>query len=240
MKGRVKWDQNASFQARSVAVIEAMAARYGRNSALLGFGLLNEPIVRAADLMLCSPRPDPRPNPTPTFDLVTWSKMAVTFISVSIQPVLAPAVDDSRSAAGSTEQMSLLPMSVVHDCRCACSFLHHVCVRRDSKKLPGCEPCVNGSPTSCVVQVNSGPLQAYYMAAYAAVRKHSSSCFVAIAPRVYEQDGFEWQHFMTGPGYTNVLQDLHRCAQLGLRQSTPWPTVWDNTTLVRHACVPQR
>jgi len=88
--------------------------------------------------------------------------------------------------------------------------------------------------------VNSGPLQAYYKAAYAAVRKHSSSCFVAIAPRVYEQDGFEWQHFMTGPGYTNVLQDLHRCAQLGLRQSTPWPTVWDNTTLVRHACVPQR
>ena len=60
--------------------------------------------------------------------------------------------------------------------------------------------------------MNSGPLQAYYKAAYAAVRKHSSGCFVAIAPRVYEQDGSEWQHFMTGPGYTNVLQDLHRCA----------------------------
>jgi len=55
VKGRVKWDQNASFQARSVAVIEAMAARYGRNSALLGFGLLNEPIVRAAGLVFVDP-----------------------------------------------------------------------------------------------------------------------------------------------------------------------------------------
>ena len=64
--------------------------------------------------------------------------------------------------------------------------------------------------------MNSGPLQAYYKAAYAAVRKHSSSCFVAIAPRVYEQDGSEWQHFMAGSGYTNVLQDLHRCALPGL------------------------
>ena len=62
------------------------------------------------------------------------------------------------------------------------------------------------------VQVNRGPLEAYYKAAYAAVRKYSSSCFVVIAPRVYEQDGSAWQRFMTGSGYHNVLQDLHRCA----------------------------
>ena len=61
VKGRVKWDQDASFQARSVAVIEAMAARYGRRTALLGFGLLNEPIVSAADLALCDHSSDARP-----------------------------------------------------------------------------------------------------------------------------------------------------------------------------------
>ena len=59
VKGRVMWDQVASYQARSVAVIEAMAARYGGNPALLGFGLLNEPIVSAADLMPPPPDLDP-------------------------------------------------------------------------------------------------------------------------------------------------------------------------------------
>ena len=49
------WDQKASYQARSVAVIEAMAARYGRRTALLGFGLLNEPIVSAAGLSWSHP-----------------------------------------------------------------------------------------------------------------------------------------------------------------------------------------
>ena len=44
-RGRISWDQKAANQARSVAVVSAMAARYGRNPALLGFGLLNEPIV---------------------------------------------------------------------------------------------------------------------------------------------------------------------------------------------------
>ncbi len=55
------------------------------------------------------------------------------------------------------------------------------------------------------------PLQAYYKAAYAAVRKHSANCWVAIAPRVWEQDGSEWRHFMAGAPYTRVLQDLHQC-----------------------------
>ena len=32
--------------------------------------------------------------------------------------------------------------------------------------------------------------------------------------RVYEQHGSEWQHFMAGSGYTNVLQDLHKCGIL--------------------------
>ena len=44
-RGKITWDKKASNQARSVAVIAAMAKRYGRNPALLGFGLLNEPIV---------------------------------------------------------------------------------------------------------------------------------------------------------------------------------------------------
>ena len=72
--------------------------------------------------------------------------------------------------------------------------------------------------SGCTSQVNSGPLQAYYKAAYAQVRRYSSSCFVAIAPRVFEQDGREWQYFMTGSGYTNVLQDLHKCANTECRR----------------------
>ena len=84
-----------------------------------------------------------------------------------------------------------------------------------------------------VMQVNRGPLEAYYKAAYAAIRKYSSDCFVVIAPRVYEQDGSAWQHFMTGSGYRNVLQDLHRSASGAL------PAWWcDSTrTATRHGTV---
>ena len=52
-------------------------------------------------------------------------------------------------------------------------------------------------------------LQNYYYAAYDAVRKYSSDCFVAISPREWEQDGAAWQMFMASPPYRNVLQDLH-------------------------------
>jgi hypothetical protein len=58
-------------------------------------------------------------------------------------------------------------------------------------------------------------LQNYYKDAYAAIRTYSPSCFVAITPRANvaaEQNGEFWQFFMTGPGYNNVLQDLHMCA----------------------------
>ena len=62
-------------------------------------------------------------------------------------------------------------------------------------------------------QMNSAPmLQNYFYAGYAAVRKYSSDCFVAISPREWEQDGSEWQFFMSNASYTNVIQDLHRCA----------------------------
>ena len=114
----------------------------------------------------------------------------------------------------STPQWLLCTTAAASALSCHHAYGDKAC--RESDKTTHREPCTQ-CHTACVAQVNSGPLQAYYKAAYAAVRKHSSSCFVAIAPRVYEQDGFEWQHFMTGPGYTNVLQDLHRCAQPG-----PW------------------
>ena len=58
-------------------------------------------------------------------------------------------------------------------------------------------------------------LQNYYQQAYAAIRAYSPSCFVAITPRANvpaEQNGSFWQFFMYGPGYSNVLQDLHMCA----------------------------
>ena len=55
-------------------------------------------------------------------------------------------------------------------------------------------------------------LQNYFYAGYAAVRKYNSDCFVAISPREWEQDGSNWQFFMSNASYTNVIQDLHRCA----------------------------
>ena len=36
--------------------------------------------------------------------------------------------------------------------------------------------------------------------------------------RTWEMDaGTAWQKFMTGPQYTRVVQDLHKCASSGLR-----------------------
>ena len=49
------------------------------------------------------------------------------------------------------------------------------------------------------------------MDAYAAVRKWAPDCFFVVSPRNWEQDGAEWQNFMTGGSFTKVLQDLHKC-----------------------------
>ena len=50
--GQQLWDSGSqptpSYPAQAVAVIAALAVRYGAAPALLGFGLLNEPTVRAA------------------------------------------------------------------------------------------------------------------------------------------------------------------------------------------------
>ncbi len=52
-RGQQLWDlqasrqPNPSYPAQAVTVIAALAARYGSSPALLGFGLLNEPTVRA-------------------------------------------------------------------------------------------------------------------------------------------------------------------------------------------------
>ena len=104
---------------------------------------------------------------------------------------------------------------------CPCSITHRVtglqlwpksCHARftacseDTRELSG-----EATIAFWIVQVAVAPLQAYYKAAYAAVRRYSPHGWVVIAPRVYEQDGSEWQHFMTGSKYTRVLQDLHEC-----------------------------
>ncbi len=61
------------------------------------------------------------------------------------------------------------------------------------------------------MQVDAGKLKAYYMDAYAAVRKSAPDCFFVVSPRNWEQDGGAWQNFMAGPEFTKVLQDVHRC-----------------------------
>ena len=67
---------------------------------------------------------------------------------------------------------------------------------------------------------NLTTLYAYYESAYAAVRSVSADCFVLISPRTWEQDSAPshsatpagWQTLMSGPPYTKVLLDLHKCA----------------------------
>ena len=74
---------------------------------------------------------------------------------------------------------------------------------------------------SCSQVMNLTTLQNYYMAAYAAVRASSPNCYVMVAPRTFEQDSMQndsatpssWQTFMSaGSNYTNVLLDIHKCA----------------------------
>ncbi len=62
-----------------------------------------------------------------------------------------------------------------------------------------------------LMQVDAGKLKAYYVDAYAAVRKWAPDCFFVVSPRNWEQDGGAWQNFMAGPQFTKVLQDVHRC-----------------------------
>ena len=73
-------------------------------------------------------------------------------------------------------------------------------------------------PSACsqfwrVAQVNRPPLEAYYKAAYAAIRKYSSNCFVVIAPRVYEQ----LQLLPLLPVHTRCRLDVTRAAQTSPR-----------------------
>jgi len=71
--------------------------------------------------------------------------------------------------------------------------------------------------------VDAGKLRAYYEDAYAAIREHAPDCFVVISPRNWEQDGAEWQNYMTAAPYTKVLQDLHR--YICVLQLNPRPTL---------------
>ena len=63
----------------------------------------------------------------------------------------------------------------------------------------------------CLTQVHSDTLASYFLDGYAAVRAACPQCFVTICAPSWEQGGTAFQNFMTGPGYTNVFQDLHRC-----------------------------
>ena len=65
-------------------------------------------------------------------------------------------------------------------------------------------------PSLSALQVLNDTLAAYFLAGYAAVRAECPHCIVTITPPQWQQDGGAWRHFMAGPGYTNVFQDLHR------------------------------
>ena len=90
------------------------------------------------------------------------------------------------------------------------SILHTIPVSLQRKSLVLSSNTCDQPRWRC--QVDAGKLRAYYEDAYAAIRAHAPACFVAISPRNWEQDGFEWQTYMAAPPYTKVLQDLHRCA----------------------------
>ena len=65
----------------------------------------------------------------------------------------------------------------------------------------------------CCAQIaDTVALQNYYRAGYAIVRQYCVECYVIINPREFELTGKAWQFFMSGAGYTKVLQDLHRRA----------------------------
>lgn len=135
------WDKDPKYPAQTLAVVANMAKRFSSFPALLGFNLLDSPVVR--DLHIA----------------VMCLLLAIT-----------------------------------------ANLLLQRCYTAQHRVVYG-------------AQVGNSTLAAYYLAGYKAVRTECLQCVVTITPPSWQQDGAAWRHFMTGPGYTNVFQDLHRCCR---------------------------
>ena len=204
-----------NYAAQSVSVMGQLAQRYTDAPALLGFGLLNQPTVRGAGT--------PRHEATPGRVLpnIIWMHALVCFWLHLTGAAPRPCTGSpaSMGCTGSfcdnrtkTFVLHIPTQELTHQQTFCFTTIWLVRVWHVAARI--LDGWLNCSYVTLQVS-NLTYLQNYYRQAYAAIRTYSPSCFVAITPRANvaaEQNGKFWQFFMTGPGYNNVLQDLHMCA----------------------------